>query len=113
LLIRFKTKPASAPWIGAAPTRIHRGREILVRGSTLPVANDQVVRLLVARPGAQKARSGMKTLAKVRTNRRGRFFYKGWTPKRLGTYAVAVTYKSQRRTLASDFACSRFFKLVK
>ena len=60
-----------------------------------------------------RGRSRPVTLAKVRTNKGGRFAYRQWRPDIPGFYEVGITYRSQRSDLANDFACSHGFELTK
>jgi hypothetical protein len=107
--LRLSTSPHSDPTAGGRRlAAIRRGRRIVIRGSTSPRLAHVHIRLAAVRP----ASSRLRTVARVRTGRHGRFRYRGWRPRRLGRYELWVFYPRQRADTVSDHRCPRGFKLV-
>lgn len=77
------------------------GERVRIRGSTRPRVRRQRLRLRVLRPDARR----LRTLAVVRTDRRGRFRYADWRPRRRGTHEVWAFYRTQSPRLTDDWAC--------
>jgi hypothetical protein len=94
----------------AGPARIAKGRPITILGSTHPRLARQKIRLIYTGPG----RPGVvRTLAHVRTDKKGKFRLSDWTPRRLGSYEVSAIYRSRLSSRLSDFAgCSKLIELV-
>jgi hypothetical protein len=107
--LRLWTRPRSDPTAAASHgARIRRGRAIVVHGSTRPALAHVRIRLAVVRPGSSR----LRTLARVRTDRRGRFRYGAWRPRRLGRYELWAFYASQRRDTVSDHRCPRGLRVI-
>jgi hypothetical protein len=107
--LRLFTSPRSDSTAGnRRPARIARGRRVLIRGDTWPRLRNVRVRLAAVYPGSAR----LRTIATVRTDRRGRFRYRRWRPRRLGGYELWVFYPRQRERFLSDHRCPRGFRLV-
>ena len=83
------------------------GERVLIRGSTRPRVRRQRLRLRVLRPNARR----LRTLAVVRTDRRGRFRYAEWRPQRRGTHEFWAFYRTQSPRLTDDWACPHLLQV--
>jgi hypothetical protein len=107
--VTLRTSPASSPRAGLqSPRKIRRGRAITISGTTSPRLAKKFLRLSVLYPGTP---AKLRALARVRTDRNGRFVYRGWKPQRLGYYELFVNTPKTATTIA-DFRCPRSFNLV-
>lgn len=102
------TRPHSDSSITGRASRIAHGRSITVAGSTWPRLRHERVRLAVIAPGSAR----LETLGWVRTNRHGRFRYRGWRPRALGRYQLWVFSTGRDRRYVADHRCPRGFRLV-
>jgi hypothetical protein len=108
--ITMTTTPRTS-WGARLPTStLKRGTALTVHGRTAPPARLQWIKLRYYGPGHQRT---YKTLARVRTDRNGRFRLDGWKPRRVGAYELWAFYTSQRKGLVSDYACPQTFKVAK
>jgi hypothetical protein len=97
--LRLSTSPRSDPTASRRrPATIERDRRIVIRGSTWPRLRKVDIRLSAVLPGSSR----LRTIAHVRTDRRGRFRYRSWRPRRLGRYELWAFYSSQRKRTVSD-----------
>jgi hypothetical protein len=97
------------PLLHSPPVQIRRGRPITIVGGTTPRLVRQKIRVINTSPG----HSEVRTLARVRTDKKGKFRVADWMPKTLGPYEISATYRSQRPNRLSDFAaCSKRIVLV-
>ena len=104
--IEFFTTPRSSPSPGYVNVEtIERGQPISVYGHIEPRMPRQRVLLRYFEPGARR----LRTLAVVRTSRRGHFRFRGWRPRKRGSYELWAFYPRQRQSLLSDHACPREF----
>jgi hypothetical protein len=58
-----------------------------------------------------RGRSRHRTLAPVRIDRRGRFRYRNWRPRRRGSYRLYALYRPRSASRVRDVSCSRGFAL--
>lgn len=105
--IRLATTPVTEPFLSASPPSFTRRQVFRVSGTTSPPLRRQVMRLRAVTP---TSKGQLATVARVRTDTRGRFVYR-WRPRRKGTYQLSAFYRSQQRGLADDRTCPRSFRL--
>lgn len=111
--IGLQTAPRSSDEIFVEPPSIRRGQPISLSGTTDPPVAGQRIELRYRYEGSEATggRPAGGVLATIRADRRGRFRHRGWRPRRRGLYRLTAAYRSQRRSLASDESCSRYFRL--
>lgn len=102
------TRPHSDSTINGRASRTVRGRPITVAGSTWPHLSKERIRLAVVAPRSSR----LQTLARVRTDSRGRFRYRGWRPRALGRYQLWAFYAGHEGRFVPDHRCPRGFTLV-
>lgn len=108
--ISFTTRPWTPLTNPKRAPTLRPGRTITVSGRTEPALKRQVVSLRTVGPG--QGRPKLRLLARVRTDRRGRFRYE-WSPRRPGIHQLFAFYRRQRRGVTSDRACPRYVRIAR
>lgn len=104
--IRWATRPRS-PLVSARKAPVRRpGSLFLIRGRTTPVLSKQVITLRVLAGDRGKLRH----VARVRTDRTGRFSYR-WRPRTTGLKQLFAVYRRQQEGVTSDYTCPRFIRI--
>lgn len=106
--IDLYTHPRSAPSILERARTIRR-RTIRIFGRTSPRAVGKPLLLAYIGPGTN---GRLRRISTVRVDRRGRFRYDGWRPRRLGTYELWA-FLGRIPDLAPAHRCPRTFELVR
>jgi len=105
--IALATDPATAPRVERFVPTYKAGRRFTIRGSTRPRVRHALVLLRALTPRTNRR---LRTLARVRTDARGRFFYR-WRPRDRGIYELFAFYRSQQPDVTDDRTCPRVFML--
>ena len=91
--------PVSPP--GVVPLR----QPVLLRGRTHPPLRRRLLTVRVA----NAAHPEYRKVGSARTDRRGRFRYNRWTPRRTGSHLVTVTSPAVRPRTLADYVCPLIF----
>jgi hypothetical protein len=103
VVISMPTQPHSDDGL-VGKTPIYRPGQIFrVHGKTMPPLRRQVIELRTVTPGPPRP---PHRVARVRTDRRGRFSYR-WRPHQPGTHELFAFYRRQQRGVTNDRACPR------
>jgi hypothetical protein len=106
--ITLSTRPRT-PYYPAV-RRFRRGQAIDIRGRTERALHGQ--RMVLRYDYLPlRGRSRHRTLAPVRIDRRGRFRYRNWRPRRRGSYRLYALYRPRSASRVRDVSCSRGFAL--
>jgi hypothetical protein len=106
--ITLSTRPRTPYFPGAR--RLRRGQAIEIRGRTERSLRGQRM-VLRYRYNPPRGRTRQRTLARVRIDRRGRFRYRDWRPRRRGSYRLFARYRPRSASRVRDESCSRGFAL--
>ena len=103
--ITLDTRPRALPLTRNRLPRLVRGQRLLVKGKTEPAVRRGRIRLRF-RSSDDRSLSGQRTrtVANVRTDRRGRFTY-SWTAGAPAFYTLDASFRSPTRLLTRDTAC--------
>lgn len=93
----LSSTPKGTVRAGRSPRSIKRSTRIRLRGRVVALRSRRTVVLEWSRPTGK-----LHTIARVRTDRRGRFTGPRWKPPRTGTYELWARYPKQRGGLAAD-----------
>jgi hypothetical protein len=107
VVISIATRPRSHDGLLGNTPSYRRGQIFRVYGSTRPVLRRQLIELRALTPGPLRP---PHLIARVRTDRRGRFSYR-WQPRQPGTHQLFAFYRRQQRGVTSDRACPRVVEI--
>jgi hypothetical protein len=105
--LTVRTRPRTPLFNPRRAPRVEPGRAIRIFGTTDPVLRREAISLRVLVHGADRE---PRRLARVRTDRRGRFRHV-WRPRRAGIHELFAYYEPQRRGVTADRTCPRFLRV--
>jgi len=102
------TRPHSATNGGARNPRVTPGRAISIFGRTTPRLPGQSLVLRSWDPGARS----LTTIARVALDAQSRFHYRGWRPRKPGTYEIWAFYDRPAPGMVADHRCPRYVTIA-
>lgn len=103
--IGLTTRPRSRYAGSFDPLRIRPGQRLDLRGTAHGVRR----RIMVLRYAGPGSGSRLRTLARVRTDARGRFRYDDWRPAQRGLHELTAVYRGSGSRFTKDRSCFRAF----